>query len=497
MRRTFAAFLLALAGIVVVPVALSTLRSPSGLTASGVASPSPSMTESKHPLTATASPTPGAGWASWLWERFDPATLEPQGEALELGMPEHSAVSPDGRTLASLTYRTDGESLDMEGRGRLQLVDVNQWTVKATAEVETLVPSRQYGIIGEGALMAFVGEDLLWLEEIPGDEPQHSYRFRFWRNGSSGPEDGPLLPRHFQPWDLALLTDGFAVFGLSHTRTDNDDVWEAQARIVAFDRDSATPKVDVALDDISAGWSQTDGEPHTSHPGLAWDLKREIAYVVDANKATAVDLRAGRAETASLAAPTVASRLLDFLAPVAHAKSAEGVSLNADLAPDGSRLYVSGVRTELLRNDRGELTDVRHVPLGLRVIDTDSLRQTAEVDLPVSDVRVAPDGTVLLTGVTDRNTILRDDPRRSGLYILGADLTVRHHILDGAIVHPRYFPAPDQVAITFFPREPKSANVKILDLTDASTIAEHRRRLHSPEGLRAGFLARWTTGDRG
>lgn len=494
MRRFLGVVVLVLAGIIAVPVGLSALRPTTGLRVGNTASsPSPSM-KPTYPPTSTASPTVDAGWAIWLWERFDVSTLEPRGQRLELGMPEHSVVSPDGRTLASLTYRMNHGQLDMRGRGRLQLIDVERWTVEATAEVEGWVAPRQYGIVGDPALMTFAGDDLMWVEEIPGEtcEPHHCYRLRFWREGSPGPQDGSLLPKYFEPWDLAVVPDGFAVFGVSRARTNDEDVWTSTPRFIVLDREDGTQTTDVFIEEISAGWFQSDGEPRTSHPALAWDLDRQVAYVVDDENAVAVDLRGGTAEAASLTAPTLGSRLLDLFAPAAHAKSAEGISLNADLAPDGSRLYVSGVRTQLLHNEDGELTGQQHVPLGLRVIDTQSLRQVAELDLPVSDVRVAPNGNVLLTGVTDRNTALNENPRQSGLYILDPDLAIRHHVLDGTIVWPRYFLEPDELALSFYDRDKQALRLRVLNLTDGSTAADRlvRARTHH-EGFRAGFLARW------
>lgn len=73
------------------------------------------------------------------------------------------------------------------------------------------------------------------------------------------------------------------------------------------------------------------------------------------------------------------------------------------------------------------------VPLGIEVIDTETLSAIARSELPVSDVAVSPDGSVLMAvGVHEKVDDEGHSVQGSGVYLLDArNFSVVSHLDDG------------------------------------------------------------------
>ncbi|MDP8928038.1 MAG: hypothetical protein M3O70_05510, partial [Actinomycetota bacterium] len=129
------------------------------------------------------------------------------------------------------------------------------------------------------------------------------------------------------------------------------------------------------------------------------------------------------------------------------AKAQEGTRRNVRIDPEGERLYVSGVRWELVYNGAGEVTGERQMPLGLKVIEAETLKLMPSFDLPVSDVEVSPDGShLLLSGVSD-GRVVDNDPEHAGLFVFDArTLEQRAHLLPDTIPWIHTF-SPDGAAV--------------------------------------------------
>jgi hypothetical protein len=141
-------------------------------------------------------------------------------------------------------------------------------------------------------------------------------------------------------------------------------------------------------------------------PGLAWNLERDLLYVVhaDSDRISVVDLVQGEVRRQSEIRPaqSLLERLLGRLATPAQAKAVPGTEKKAVLSPDGDRLYVVGLRSEMEWNENKQEWNWYQVPLGLQVIATDGLAELQHPDLPVNNLVLSPNGEwLMLAGAYD------------------------------------------------------------------------------------------------
>lgn len=134
-------------------------------------------------------------------------------------------------------------------------------------------------------------------------------------------------------------------------------------------------------------------------PGVAWDTERSIVYLAhpDEEAVTVVDLVemvATRHEIRDRL--SLGQRVLAWLIPPTLAKGEmPGADRQAVLSPDGSVLYVTGSISEPTEDEEGDWW-LQTRPSGLQVIETDGMTRIASTDLPVSQLVVSPDGSLLL-----------------------------------------------------------------------------------------------------
>jgi DNA-binding beta-propeller fold protein YncE len=143
-------------------------------------------------------------------------------------------------------------------------------------------------------------------------------------------------------------------------------------------------------------------EPFRSiEPGLAWDLPRAKLYIADgeSDRVFVMDLQTGK--VTGPFDPKPKRSMLDVLwslfGSVADAKLASTSRQNAAVAPDGSRLYVTGLRSDFAKGSDGKYHE-SVVPLQLRVIDTSDMTEVTRMDGATTPLRMSPDGAMLLYG---------------------------------------------------------------------------------------------------
>jgi hypothetical protein len=363
---------------------------------------------------------------------FDPGSLAdlPGYEPIGFGHHYQYAISPDGRTLATMTWPSGMHNRD----GVLHLIDLPSWTEHSTGVtlddyVNDLVFSPD-------------GKALYWTQPTQRD-PAHGlprdyqlYRYAVGRRKLTVVTG---FPSSFSPGEMHLLRSGsrLAIYGVP---TDANYLADDVPRVLLVDLVAGHLVADVRLDGVTAGQIQLetagpDEPPYRFYlPGLAWDLEHDLLYVVhaDTDEITVVDLAQGEISRQATVHPryTLLERLGNWLVPVAAAKgSVPGTEKRAVLSPDGTRLYVAGLRSEMTRREddqewiwhevpsglqigSGQRHRVKRtgewiwheVPLGLQVIATGDLAELGRVDLAVSDLALSPDGRWLLLASTQEVT---------------------------------------------------------------------------------------------
>jgi hypothetical protein len=365
---------------------------------------------------------------------FDPGSLAdlPGYEPIGFGHHYQYAMSPDGRTLATITWPSGMHNRD----GVLHFIDLPSWTEHSTGVtlddyVNDLVFSPD-------------GKALYWTQPtrrdpapgLPRDYQLYGlprdyqlYRYEVGRRKLTVVTG---FPSSFSLGEMHPLRSGsrLAIYGVpTGANYLADDV--PHVRLV--DLVTGHLIADVRLDGVTAGQMQIetagpDEPPYRFYlPGLAWDLEHDLLYVVhaDTDQITVVDLAKGEISRQATIHPryTLLERLGNWLVPVAAAKGAvPGTEKRAVLSPDGTRLYVVGLRSEMTRREDDQEWTWHEVPSGLQVIATGDLAELGQMDLAVSDLALSPDGRWLLLASTQEVTKADGEIERvgRGLYLFDA-----------------------------------------------------------------------------
>jgi hypothetical protein len=416
---------------------------------------------------------------------IDPLTLAdlPGYESIDFGHHYTSALSPDGRILALITWPS-GSPGDSQA-GVLSLVELAAWRTHSTeVTFADYVYPLNFGL---------VGSTFYWVAAARRD-PAHGmprdhalYRYELVSAQSALVTQ---LPSTFDPWEMHLLSsdDRLAIYGIP---TDASNLAENAPRIVLVDL--ATGAVDeVPLDGVTAGQlhigTAEDENPYRMYrPGLAWNLQRNLLYVshADEDRVTVVDLQEGAVlrQVEIRSRQSLLERLLGWGATVAEAKIVPGDEKRAVLSPDGSRLYVVGLRREMLPAGDGDGWTWHETPLGLQVIATEDLTEVQTLNLPVNDLALSPDGRwLLVTGAYDTTASNGEMERvEHGLYVVdGASLKVSAHLLPESEVYLQGFSRDGRHAyISTATREWQGdhygnwrVTLHLLDLSSGQLVAE-------------------------
>lgn len=415
----------------------------------------------------------------------DPVTLAdlPGYAPLDAGHHATHAVSPDGRTLAAITWPSGSHN----SGGDLHLLDLPSWSTRTL----DLTFDDHVGQLTFGPY----GKALYWLKSSQTD-PSHGMPrdYRLYRYVPGAVELPPLtdlaaLPSSFVPYEMRFLRSGdrLAVYGIP---TDTNNLAEDAPHVLLIDVANGRIAADVRLDGVTAGQFRAETEEgergyEMYNPGLAWDLESDRLYVVhaDEDRATAVDLAGARVIEQRDIRPeeSLWDRLWDWLVPTAEAKMAPGTTRQAVLSSDGSRLYVTGVRQEMEQQPDGRWV-WREVPLGLQVIATEDLTELRRFDLPVSGAALSPDGQRLLLVGRSGESIDGEEPtgEYSGVYVLdGEGLEELAHLQEGVDFRVLGFSEDGRYAylshvVSFGDYQTYEEALQVLDLASLRFVAERR-----------------------
>ncbi len=354
----------------------------------------------------------------------DPVTLAdlPGHEPIPFGHHYAYTLSPDGQTLALITWPSGRHNRG----GTLHLIDLPSWT-----EHRTKVTFDDYV---SNLTFDPEGGRLYWVKPTRRDATHGMPRdYRIYRYDVNSHEvtDVVSFPSSFVPWEMRVLRDGsrLVVYGMP---IDRNNLAQDVPHVILVNLATGEIAADVRLEGLTAGQLRTEATENENpyrmyRPGLAWDLERNRLYIVhaDADRVTVVDLLEGGILKQTVIWPrlSVLDRVMRWLVPTVEAKAVPGTEKRAVLSPDGRRLYVVGVRSEMIREEEGQGWTWREEPLGLQIIATDDLTELRRLDIPVNDVVVSPDGKwLLLTGV--RETVRADSNQIQrighGLYVFDA-----------------------------------------------------------------------------
>ena len=464
--------------------------------------------------TATSTPVPSTGMVTTteppnstevqfevLWTRIDPDTLtDISSSPLSLGEPGRAVFSADGGVVASFIYRGSDNSEEMV------LADLDRWEVLDRLPLQGWVAYDQSGVV-EGPIQATFlddGEAIAWIAQLPAEDQTepvaNDYALFQYNLTAKQAHLSYRFPTGFAPWEMRLLTrDRVAVFG-TPVVFDEDVADSARwPRVFVIDVVSGRLERDIEIPGLVAGhqWNG-DSVGSFAHPGMGWDLSAERLYLIHADRVevTVVDLGLGEViDELEISLPSSwAERVTLWVVPAAQAKLQEGSRYNVRIDPEGKRLYISGVRWELVTNDRGEVIDEQQVPWGLTVLDLPTLDVVSHLQLPVSDVEISPNGNhLLLSGVSD-GRVVDNEPEESGLYVLDADtLKERGHLWAGTIPWIHTFSDEGQtVYVTIWDQHSRLirldlAGLEILAERDLDATEQTSFEL-GPRGLTTGWV---------
>jgi hypothetical protein len=346
------------------------------------------------------------------------------------------AISPDGTTMALISWPN---GIENQG-GELRLIDLHSWTDRATAAT--------FDAFVGALIFSLDGKQLYWSEPSRND-PAHGmprdfilYRYNLDRRTRT---EVMRFPSTFIPWEMRLLDKGsrMGVYGLPTTP---GNLSEDVPHVLLVDLDEGSLAHSLRLEGVAAGQSRVEPpgrneSPYRSYlPGLAWDLERSLLYLVhaDEDRITVVDLGKGEIQRRGEVHPvqSVIDRIFSVLATPVQAKLVPGTEKKAVLSPEGDRLYILGLRSELDAGMDGQ--NWRQIPLGLQVIATHDFSELQRVDLLANNLALSPDGkSLLLTSAHDALGAEGQLKRiTNGLYLLDTrTLQVKSHLLPEEEAH--------------------------------------------------------------
>ena len=363
---------------------------------------------------------------------IDPETLAdlPSYTPLDLGHHNTRALSPDGRTLALISWPSG-----YNNNGSLRLIDLPTWQVfTTTMTFDDYLFTLEFGPDNRS---------LYWTEPTVSD-PANGIPAEFVMRRYDVVQDEVTavipFPSSFVPQQMRLLISGqIAVYG---TTNQIPVAVDAIPHLLILDPTAKTIVADILLEGVIAGQYRLQNPVNKlpfrlAQPGLAWDVAQNLLYIMHAeeDKVTVVDLTTAEITRQANIAPqqSVLERFLSLGVQTAHAKVVAGATKQAVLSPDGQHLFVIGLASEIEQTDDETMGWIWHeTPLGLQIIDTETLTEKTLLDLPVTNMTLSPDGQwLLLTGTYDETRTVDGLVRVAhGLYIVDTEsMVVSHHLL--------------------------------------------------------------------
>jgi hypothetical protein len=340
--------------------------------------------------------------ASMRVRPVDPATLQDVPGPLPLSLENNytSALSPDGRTLAAITWPKNRTA---NRGGVLHVMDLVAWKDRKTAV--TFDDHVRQLLFGPD------GKQLYWVRPGPmTGEPATNPDPGVYRIDLASERVTRLvaLPTMFLPeyGGVGIAGGRMAIVGSTVGEPSTSRV--AQVYVVDLAQGAIVSRFD--LTGIRAGQVLDAGvapdDIRNVRPALGWDLPRGRLFVLDADddRMAVIDLASATMRGPSVVRPraSVLDRLLGLFSAPASAKMQSSSVRRAVVSADGRRLYVSGLRSDFVDSTGPQDIGREQVTLlPLQVIDTVDLTEIGRIDLASTEFDISPDGRRLLV-ITNR-----------------------------------------------------------------------------------------------
>lgn len=328
--------------------------------------------------------------ATTSFQRVDVSTLQPVGSLVRLPgyLAEEHVVLPDGR-LVLFTFE--------EGKWRLILFD----PAANRVDLETEAP-----FTGEVRPVGYSA----FLEQVVMIGFKSDSQFFYLFDPATGSfADEPVFGGSDIGWvyEAALIDEGRKVAIYQTFGYDEAMIGEPpQVRVGDLVTNTLGEPLEVTgvVHGHAALSSDAIRDPQWPYgevePAIVFDAVQGRLFVVPGGgtSLTTVDLLAGAVVVNDFAEPpSFWTRVMSWLIPPARAKGGEpSASLFAWLSEDRSQLYVTGETRDAWRDEESRL-HTTHTPLGLMVVNTDTLELDRVLELPVS-VGLYTSSAVVLTG---------------------------------------------------------------------------------------------------
>lgn len=338
------------------------------------------------------------------------------------------AISPNHKMLAVIPWPSQSNA-----GGVLHLIDLNTWTDMPTdLRIDDYASDLTFGADGK---------TLYWTIPTVHD-PAHGMPrdYQLYRYDLDSRQLSIItqFPSSFIPWSQRLSSGNIAIFGIP---TDPNNLAEDVPHLLIIDPTENRIVSDVRLDGVKAGQFREqamDATPSAQEgswqyvsysPGLAWDLGRNVLYVVhvDNDKVTVVDLVNGTLikQTQIRPQPPFLEWISNSLAPAVEAKGGPWLEARVMLSRDGEQLYIFSQKNEMGLLKASDL----------RVIATDGMRAISYLDELLTDFALTPDGKSLL--------VVKGEVDKS--YGFDALLSRDLYVLDTESLHERTHIRIDQI----------------------------------------------------
>lgn len=323
---------------------------------------------------------------------IDPRTLVDIPGYLPISFGHHYVArgSPDGRTIAAILW-PGGSS---NSGAKIHLIDTGRWIDR---ELERPITNYTTAIRFDES-----GTNLYWTQPKESELTPSVFALDV---ATGGVRELARLAQGFYARDMVAFGTRVAAYLMPANGPTGAAEQPKNAPRIAL-VDTGTGRVTEAELPVRAGsYADTTApidEPFRSiEPGLAWDLPRSRLYIADAetDRVFVLDLRSGN--IAGPFDPKPKRSMLDVMwslfGSVAEAKMVSASRQHAAISPDGTRLYVTGVRSDFAKAQDGKYHETV-TPLELRVIDTSDMSELARRDGATTPLWLSPDGASLLFG---------------------------------------------------------------------------------------------------
>lgn len=426
-------------------VACTTLDSTTSTTPPSAADTSLAVTTAATTATSTSVPEDPDGRTRL--QLVNPATLEPAASPVVIPgylSPEH-AMLPDGRLVL---FSWDGHDYR---EGLLTLLD------PGSGGLETIPTpfGPEVRVLGYSSAM----EQVVLLEQVGGSQPtffdpaSQTFVSEPFNDLSGSQISIPMV------WEAALFDGGRKLALYLATGYDVERIGEPPTvRVADLENGVLGEPIEVkgavhGLVELPPDMVPNPDWPYGEiAPGIAFDVVDGRLFVVHADGAglTVVDLMAASTEVVSLGRqPSFWTRALSWLIPPAEAKGSDpSATLSAWLSDDRSQLLVTGAaNNDTWREPATGTLHPSNSPLGLTVIDTETLDVVAALDLPVTQGVSTKDAIALggtfskvfcdqMCDSANNYPEIEGEPQHAGLYVLDpVTLAVRSHHRPGANFH--------------------------------------------------------------